>query len=77
MEQNFDTVFSNVIMKEVVKLLTGDKAMTIDLEDIYTTSVEVLSFDSTDQALIENADFVKAFGIARVKAREFIKRISN
>ena len=46
--------------------------MGVDLKDAYDTSMEVLSFDTTEQALIENADFVKAFGIARVKSKEVL-----
>ena len=72
MDKNFEQLFSSLIVKEVVKILIGDQAMSIKIEEIINTSIEILSFDTTEQALVDNIEFVKAFGIARVKAKEVL-----
>lgn len=72
MDENFDEMFSKLIAKEVISMLTGDNEMSVQLEDFCKTSFEILSFNSTEEALVKNADFVKAFGIARVKAKEVL-----
>jgi hypothetical protein len=44
----------------------------MNVEDIYETSVEVLDFDTEEKILLENKNFLMAWGIARQKATETI-----
>jgi hypothetical protein len=44
----------------------------MNVEDIYETSAEVLDFDTEEKILLENKNFLMAWGIARQKATETI-----
>ena len=43
-----------------------------DLKESVQTSMAVLEYDVTDIALTDNPDFVKSWGIARVKCKEVL-----
>jgi hypothetical protein len=47
----------------------------MSLEDIYETSNDVLGFDTDEQVLLDNKEFIMAWGIARQKANETIHLI--
>jgi hypothetical protein len=44
----------------------------MNIEDIYETSLEVLDFDTEEKILLENKNFLMAWGIVRQKATETI-----
>jgi hypothetical protein len=44
----------------------------MDLNDILKTSADVIDFNTSDKKLVENNEFMMAWGIARTKAMQTI-----
>lgn len=72
----FDKIFGLINLKQVVEILTGNIDKSIDLSEVYETSMEIIKYDTSDIDLIKNQAFLKAWGIARAKAIENLKLIS-
>ena len=45
----------------------------MDLNDVLKTSADVIDFNTSDKKLVENNEFMMAWGIARKKALENIR----
>ena len=48
----------------------------MDLNEIFISSKAIAEFDSTDEALINNAAFVMAWGLARQKSLQTMQMIN-
>lgn len=63
------TGLDTAILNEIVGVVDA----SVDLEKAVRTSFDVLNFDTDDEKLLTNLEFVQAFGIARVKSEELLK----
>jgi len=77
MDKEFDNLFSKASAKYVLAFLMGVPVRGLDLNEIAETSLAIMNFDTADENLINNSEFVKAWGILRVKAEENIKLIKT
>lgn len=72
----FDNLFGLINLKQVVEILTGNIDKSINLTEVYETSMQVIKYDTNDIDLIKNHAFLKAWGIARAKSIENLKLMS-
>ena len=56
--------------KTMIKELLKPDAPKIDLTDIFSSSNDIINFDTNDQDILENKEFVIAWGLARKKSEE-------
>lgn len=71
----FNNIFSAVSFKHVLSLLTGEEVHSTDLKEMTDTSMAIMNFDTQEEELMSNPNFIKAWGIARVKAQENLRLI--
>jgi len=75
MDKEFENIFNKASAKHILSFLTGAKVSGLDLQEIAETSIAIMSFDTEDDSLITNSEFIKAWGIVRAKAEENIQLI--
>lgn len=73
--EEFNKIFGIVSLKQVISLLTGKEVVNTDLKEMTETSLSIIKFDTQDEELISDVNFVKAWGIARVKSQENLRLI--